>query len=51
MLEVHAKDAAAFNKIYEGKQLPFVEVDHKAYEPVVEMIKFVDELRKKKRPS
>ncbi len=51
VLEVHAKDPAAFNKIYEGKQLPFVEVDHKAYEPVVEMIKFVDELRKKKRPS
>jgi phosphonate transport system substrate-binding protein len=51
VLEVHAKDPAAFNKIYEGKQLPFVEVDHKAYEPVVEMIKFVDELRKKKRAS
>jgi phosphonate transport system substrate-binding protein len=51
VLEVHAKDPAAFNRIYEGKQLPFVEVDHKAYEPVVEMIKFVDELRKKKRAS
>ena len=51
VLEVHAKDPAAFNKIYEGKQLPFVEVDHKAYEPVVEMIKFVEELRKKKRAS
>jgi len=51
VLEVHAKDPAAFNKIYEGKQVPFVEVDHKAYEPVVEMIKFVDELRKKKRAS
>jgi phosphonate transport system substrate-binding protein len=51
VLEVHAKDPAAFDKIYEGKQLPFVEVDHKAYEPVVEMIKFVDELRKKKRSS
>ena len=51
VLEVHSKDQAAFDKIYEGKQLPFAEVDHKAYEPVVEMIKFVDELRKKKRPS
>jgi phosphonate transport system substrate-binding protein len=51
VLEVHAKDPAAFDKIYEGKQLPFAEVDHKAYEPVVEMIKFVDELRKKKRAS
>src|SRR5262245_45930822 len=51
VLEVHAKDPAAFDKIYEGKQLPFAEVDHKAYEPVVEMVKFVDELRKKKRSS
>src|SRR5215475_4414521 len=51
VLELHAKDPAAFDKIYEGKQLPFVEVDHKAYEPVVEIIKFVDELRKKKRSS
>jgi len=51
VLELHAKDPAAFDKIYEGKQLPFVEVDHKAYEPVVEIIKFVDELRKKKKSS
>jgi phosphonate transport system substrate-binding protein len=51
VLEVHAKDPAAFGKIYEGKQLPFAAVDHKAYEPIVEMTKFVDELRKKKRPS
>jgi phosphonate transport system substrate-binding protein len=51
ILEVHNRDKAAFDKIYEGKQLPFAEIDHKAYEPVVDMIKFVDELRKKKRPS
>jgi phosphonate transport system substrate-binding protein len=51
VLEVHSKDPAAFDKIYEGKQLPFVEVDHKAYEPVVEMVRFVDELRKKKRTN
>ena len=38
-------------RLYDGKQLPFVEVDHKAYEPVVELVKFVDELRKKKRTS
>ena len=42
------KDKAAFDKIYEGKQLPFQEVDHKAYEPVVDMIKFVDSIRKQK---
>jgi phosphonate transport system substrate-binding protein len=51
VLDVATKDPAAFDKIYEGKQLPFAPVDHKAYEPVVDMIKFVDELRKKKRPS
>jgi phosphonate transport system substrate-binding protein len=51
VLEVHSKDKAAFDKIYEGKQMPFSEVDHKAYEPIIDMTKFVDELRKKKRPS
>ncbi len=48
VLDVAAKDPAAFDKIYEGKQKPFQAIDHKAYEPMVELIKFVDELRKKK---
>jgi phosphonate transport system substrate-binding protein len=48
VLELATKDKAAFDKIYEGKQLPFEPVDHKAYEPVVELIKFVDSLRKTK---
>jgi phosphonate transport system substrate-binding protein len=30
---------------------PWAPIDHKAYEPVVELIKFVDELRKKKKSS
>ena len=51
VLEVAAKDPAAFNKIYDGKQKPFEPVDHKAYEPIVELIKFVDQLRKKKPSS
>ncbi|RAI44907.1 phosphonate ABC transporter substrate-binding protein [Rhodoplanes roseus] len=51
VLNVATNDPAAFNAIYEGKQLPFVAVTHKEYEPVVELIKFVDELRKKKRAS
>jgi phosphonate transport system substrate-binding protein len=46
--QVSTKDKAAFDKIYEGKMLPLQPVDHKAYEPVVELIKFVDGLRKKK---
>jgi phosphonate transport system substrate-binding protein len=48
VLEIATKDKAAFDKIYEGKQQPFAEVDHKAYEPVVDLIKFVDSLRKQK---
>jgi phosphonate transport system substrate-binding protein len=48
VLELATKDKAAFDKIYEGKQLPFEAVDHKAYEPVIELIKFVDSLRKAK---
>jgi phosphonate transport system substrate-binding protein len=48
VLELATKDKVAFDKIYEGKQLPFQAVDHKAYEPVVELIKFVDSLRKAK---
>jgi phosphonate transport system substrate-binding protein len=47
ILEVATKDKKAFDTIYEGKQLPFEAVDHKAYEPVIELIKFVDSLRKK----
>lgn len=51
VLEIATRDPAAFNKIYEGKQLPFEPVAHADYEPVIEVVKFVDELRKKKRPS
>jgi phosphonate transport system substrate-binding protein len=47
ILEVATKDKNAFDTIYGGKQLPFEAVDHKAYEPVVELVKFVDSLRKK----
>jgi phosphonate transport system substrate-binding protein len=48
VLELATKDKAAFDKIYEGKQLPFEPVTHKEYEPVIELIKFVDSLRKTK---
>jgi phosphonate transport system substrate-binding protein len=39
---------AAYDKLSDGKNLPFEPTDHKAYEPVVELIRFVDTLRKKK---
>jgi phosphonate transport system substrate-binding protein len=47
VLEVQQKDKAAFDKIYEGKQGPLVPVDHAAYAPVIELVRFVDTLRKK----
>jgi phosphonate transport system substrate-binding protein len=48
ILELADKDKAAFDKIYEGKQKPFEAVSHKEYEPVVDLIKFVDSIRKQK---
>ncbi|MDQ8726531.1 phosphonate ABC transporter substrate-binding protein [Bradyrhizobium sp. LHD-71] len=48
VLELATKDKAAFDKIYEGKQKPFEPVTHKEYEPVVDLIKFVDSIRKQK---
>ena len=47
VLNIASRDKAAFDNIYGGKQLPYQAVDHAAYEPVVELIKFVDSLRKK----
>jgi len=48
VLNLATKDKAAFDKIYEGKQGPLVAVDNAAYDPIVELNKFVDALRKKK---
>ncbi len=48
VLNLSTKDKAAFDKIYEGKQGPLVAVDNKAYDPIIELNKFVDALRKKK---
>ena len=42
------KDKAAFDKLSDGKDREFIKVDAKDYEPVVELIKFVDALRKQK---
>ncbi|MGO4735914.1 phosphonate ABC transporter substrate-binding protein [Bosea sp. 2KB_26] len=48
VLNLATKDKVAFDKIYEGKQGPLVAVDNKAYDPIIELNKFVDALRKKK---
>ncbi|MBT9289769.1 phosphonate ABC transporter substrate-binding protein [Prosthecodimorpha staleyi] len=42
------KDKAAFDRISDGKNEPFEPTDNKAYQPIVDLNKFVDELRKKK---
>ena len=47
VLNVATKDKAAFDKIYEGKQGPLQSVSHDSYLPVIELVKFVDTLRKK----
>jgi len=46
--EAPTKAKAAFDKLSDGKDRNFVKVDAKYYEPVVELIKFIDSLRKQK---
>ena len=46
-LQAHTKNKAAFDKLSDGKNDPFVAVTHKEFEPVVAMNAFVDQLRKK----
>jgi len=40
------KDKAAFDRLSDGKDKGFVRVSHKDYADIVEMIQFVDEMRK-----
>ena len=46
--EAPTKNKAAFDKLSDGKDKEFTKVDAKYYEPVVELIKFIDQLRKQK---
>jgi phosphonate transport system substrate-binding protein len=43
-----AKDKTAFDRLSDGKDREFVPVTHKDYQDTVEMIQFVDEMRKKR---
>ena len=45
-LDAPKKAKVAFDKLSDGKNDPWEAVDHKAYEPIVELNKFVDSLRK-----
>ena len=47
-MESPTKAKAAFDKLSDGKDRGFTKVDAAAYEPVVELIKFIDALRKQK---
>jgi phosphonate transport system substrate-binding protein len=46
--EAPTKDKAAFDKLSDGKDKEFVPVTHKDYQETVEMIQYVDDMRKKK---
>ncbi|WP_149539237.1 phosphonate ABC transporter substrate-binding protein [Siccirubricoccus phaeus] len=48
VLELPQKDKAAFDAIYEGKQLPWAPVDNAAYQPIIELNRFVDSLRRQR---
>ena len=47
-MEAPTKDKAAFDKLSDGKDKEFVQVSHKDYADIVEMIQYVDDMRKKK---
>jgi len=46
-IDAPAKDKAAFERLSDGKDREFVPVAHKDYADTVEMIQYVDEMRKK----
>jgi len=47
-LDAPKKDKAAFDRLSDGKDKEFVPVTHKDYETTVEMIQFVNDMRKKR---
>lgn len=47
-LNVHTKDPAAFQKATDGKASPFAPTNNDNYKSIIELNKFVDDLRKKK---
>jgi phosphonate transport system substrate-binding protein len=47
-MDAPAKDKAAFDRLSDGKDKEFVPVTHKDYEDTVEMIQYVNDMRKKR---
>jgi phosphonate transport system substrate-binding protein len=48
ILNVATDNPEAFKRATDGKAKPWAAVDNKAYDPIIDLIKFVDSLRKKK---
>ena len=48
VLQLAQRDRAAFDRIFEGKQGPFEPVDNAAYQPIVELNRFIDNLRRRR---
>jgi phosphonate transport system substrate-binding protein len=46
--EAPQKDKAAYDRLSDGQDLGFKPVTHKDYEPIVELQKFVDGLRRRR---
>jgi phosphonate transport system substrate-binding protein len=46
-LEAATKDKPAFERLSDGKNLPWEPIDNAAYDKTIAMIRFVDKLRKK----
>lgn len=46
-LDAPKKDKAAFDKLSDGKNLPWQDIDNAAYNDTIKMIQFVDALKKK----
>ena len=46
-IDASAKDKVAYDKLSDGKNDPFQPVKHEAYLPIIELNKFVDNLRKR----
>jgi phosphonate transport system substrate-binding protein len=49
--QLPVKNKALFDGLYDGQKQPWQPVDRQAYEPTIELIKFIDQLRKKKTSS
>ena len=47
-LEAPTKDKTAFDRLSDGKDKEFVQVSHKDYLGIIELIQYVDDMRKKK---